>query len=218
VTPDDPPRWWIVTGREAATDVADYLVGLRTALAAVSLPSLRAIVSTLERAYAGGGTIFVCGNGGSATTASHFAVDLAKNTRSRGAPPLRVVSLVEHVAALTAWANDEGYSFVFAGQIDGVVAPGDVVIGITTSGNSENVLNALRCARRAGAVTVGLLGAEGGNARRLADVYVLAPAGRIEQEEDIHLALAHAITTHMRGVVRAAAARTVAGPLVDVSP
>ena len=114
-----------------------------------------------------------------------------------------MVSLADQLSALTAWANDESYDSVFAAQLAAFVVPGDVVVGISTSGNSANVLEALRYARRAGAVTVALLGANGGKARHLADVCVLAPGGSMEQEEDIHLVLTHAMTRHMRRVVRA---------------
>jgi D-sedoheptulose 7-phosphate isomerase len=187
-------------------ETVGHLRGVRAALAEVSLVSLRQVLAALERAYANGQTFFLCGNGGSAATASHFAVDLGKGTRSGMAPPIRAISLADQLPAMTAWANDEDFSAVFSAQLVGLARPGDVVIAISTSGNSANVLEALRYGRQAGAVNVALLGAHGGQARHLADAYVLAPGRTIEQQEDVHLVLAHAIARHMRGVVRAAGA------------
>jgi D-sedoheptulose 7-phosphate isomerase len=175
-----------------------YIDALRAALTELPVAALPPVFEILERAYRARRTIFVCGNGGSAATASHLAVDLAKSTRTAGAPAVRVMSLVDHVPALTAWANDEGYETVFSGQLAGLIEPGDVLIGISTSGNSANVLHAMRFARRSGAQVVGLLGAPGGAARQLCDAYVSAPGGTIEREEDLHMMLAHILTRHMR--------------------
>jgi len=142
------------------------------------------------------------GNGGSAATASHFALDLAKNTIMPGAPRLKAISLTDHVTLITAWSNDTAYEHVFAEQLANMIEPGDIAVGISTSGNSPNVINALYLARQVGATTVGLLGAEGGKIKDIVDAYVLAPGQNIEQEEDAHMILAHVITRHMREVVR----------------
>ena len=102
---------------------------------------------------------------------------------------------------ITAWSNDTAYEHIFAEQLASMIEPGDVVIGISTSGNSPNVINALQVAKQTRAFTVGLLGAEGGLIKEIVDAYLLAPGQNIEQEEDAHLILAHIITRHMRGVV-----------------
>jgi D-sedoheptulose 7-phosphate isomerase len=188
-----------------------YLAEVSEAIAALSLPSLERVFGLVEETYRAGRTMFVCGNGGSAATASHLVVDLAKNTRRAGAASVRALSLNDHVAGMTAWANDVEYSAVFSGPLNGLVGPGDLVLGLTTSGNSENVLEAFRAAHDAGAVAVAFLGADGGKARELADAYVLAPGRSIEQEEDIHLMLAHLLTRHMRRVV-ARVAEAAAAP------
>ncbi|MER6328309.1 SIS domain-containing protein [Streptomyces sp. NPDC014983] len=185
------------------TEITSYLSRMREALAKVSTTDLTWLAETFEQAYLAGRTLFICGNGGSAATASHLAVDLSKNTRTTGRPPVRTVSLVDHVPALTAWANDFGYDQVFAGQLAGLAQPGDLVVGISTSGNSPNVLEALRYGRAHGMITVGLLGPDGGLARELCDAYVLAPADSIEEQEDIHMSLAHILTRHMRAFVHA---------------
>jgi D-sedoheptulose 7-phosphate isomerase len=142
------------------------------------------------------------GNGGSAATASHFALDLAKNTIMPGVPRLKAISLTDHVPLITAWSNDTAYEHIFAEQLANMIEPGDVVIGISGSGNSQNVINALQLAKESLAATIGLLGAHGGKIKDIVDVYVLAPGHNIEQEEDAHLILAHVITRHMREVVR----------------
>src|SRR5436305_3272758 len=169
---------------------------------AISLSDLQAVLSILEEAYHNGHRIFVMGNGGSAATASHFALDLAKNTIMPGAPRLKAISLTDHVPLITAWGNDTHFKHIFAEQLANLLEPGDVVIGISTSGNSPNVINAVKLARQHLAATIGLLGANGGQLKHVVDAYVLAPGQNIEQEEDAHLILAHVITRHMREVVR----------------
>ena len=173
----------------------------------ISLPHLHAVLRLLEDAYHNGHRIFIMGNGGSAATSSHFALDLAKNTIMPGAPRLKAISLTDHVPLITAWSNDTAYEYVFAEQLANMIEPGDVVIGISTSGNSPNVVNALCLAKQVGAATIGLLGADGGKMKDLVDAYVLAPGRNIEQEEDAHMILTHIITRHMRHVVGIAVPR-----------
>ncbi len=169
---------------------------------AISLQQLQHVLQLLEETYYSGHRIFIMGNGGSAATASHFALDLAKNTIMPGAPRLKAISLTDHVPLITAWSNDTAYEHIFAEQLANMIEPGDLVIGISTSGNSPNVINAIQLAKACKASTVGLLGAKGGKIKEMVDAYVLAPGQNIEQEEDAHLILAHVITRHMRDVIR----------------
>ena len=169
---------------------------------AISLQQLQHVLQLLEETYYSGHRIFIMGNGGSAATASHFALDLAKNTIMPGAPRLKAISLTDHVPLITAWSNDTAYEHIFAEQLANMIEPGDLVIGISASGNSPNVINAIQLAKACKASTVGLLGAKGGKIKDMVDAYVLAPGQNIEQEEDAHLILAHVITRHMREVVR----------------
>ena len=171
-------------------------------LQAISHPHLEAVLRLLEEAYREGHRIFIMGNGGSAATASHFALDLAKNTIIPGVPRLKAISLTDHVPLITAWSNDTAYEHIFAEQLANMIEPGDVAIGISASGNSPNVINALRLAKENRAATIGLLGAKGGKIKDMVDAYILAPGQNIEQEEDAHMILAHVITRHMREVVR----------------
>ena len=179
-----------------------YFAELKQMLRAISQPHLDAVLRLLEEAYRNGHRIFIMGNGGSAATASHFALDLAKNTIIPGAPRLKAISLTDHVPLITAWSNDTAYEHIFAEQLANMIESGDVVIGISTSGNSSNVINALNLAKQFRASTIGLLGARGGKIKDMVDAYVLAPGQNIEQEEDAHMILAHVITRHMREVVR----------------
>jgi D-sedoheptulose 7-phosphate isomerase len=182
--------------------ISSYFSGLEEMLHSISQAHLQQVLSLLEEAYHQGHRMFLMGNGGSAATASHFALDLTKNTITPGAPRLKAISLTDHVPLITAWSNDKAYEDIFEEQLATMLEPGDVVIGISTSGNSLNVINALRLAKQTGAATVGLLGANGGLIKTLVDAYVLAPGQNIEQEEDAHLILAHVITRHMRAVVQ----------------
>lgn len=181
--------------------IGTYINEFGQMLRNISLTDLQHILRILEKVYYDSGHIFLMGNGGSAATASHFALDLAKNTITFGAPRLKTISLTDNVPLITAWSNDTSYEHVFEEQLASMIEPGDVVIGISTSGNSPNVINALRFAKQYHAVTVGLLGAQGGQIKHIVDAYILAPGRNIEQEEDAHMILAHVITRHMREVV-----------------
>jgi D-sedoheptulose 7-phosphate isomerase len=150
-----------------------------------------------------GSTIFVLGNGGSAATASHFACDLAKGTRVNGAPTFRVVPLTDNVPLMTAWGNDTSYDRIFAEQLVALVRPGDVVVIISASGNSPNVLRATEVARTAGAITLSMTGQTGGKLRRLSDVTIRVPSPSIEQVEDAHMIVAHSLCVALRERLRA---------------
>jgi D-sedoheptulose 7-phosphate isomerase len=177
-----------------------YFTEVDLMLRSIARPQMLQVLHLLERAYLESRRIFIMGNGGSAATASHFALDLAKNTIVPGAPRLKAISLTDHVPLITAWSNDTAYEHVFAEQLANMVEAGDAAIAISTSGNSPNVINALHLAKRVGAVTIALLGARGGAIKDMVDAYVLAPGQNIEQEEDAHMILAHVITRYMRHV------------------
>ena len=168
----------------------------------ISSSQLQQVLFIIEKAYRDNRRLFVMGNGGSAATASHFALDLAKNTISRECHRLRVLSLTDHVPLITAWSNDYAYEHIFSEQLANLVERGDVVIGISASGNSLNVINDCYLAKQEGATTIGLLGANGGTMKGLVDAYILAPGKNIEQEEDAHMILTHVITRHMRNFIQ----------------
>jgi|SRR5579875_2520171 len=183
-------------------NITRYFKEIEQMMQEISLPQLEYVLTILEQTYYTGHRIFIMGNGGSAATASHFALDLAKNTIMLAAPRLKALSLTDHVPLITAWSNDTAYEHVFAEQLANLVEPGDAVVGISTSGNSLNVINAMLLARQHGARTIALLGARGGKLKDIVDAYVLVPGHNIEQEEDAHMILTHIITRHMREAIR----------------
>ncbi|MFQ5577591.1 MAG: SIS domain-containing protein, partial [Anaerolineae bacterium] len=123
---------------------------------------------------------------------------LSKNTAVPGAPSFRVIALTDNMALMTAWANDTDYSNVFAAQLAPLLNAGDVLIGISCSGNSANVLNAVALARRRGATIIAFTGDLGGRLKPMADLCLQVPSPHIEQQEDVHLILEHAICAAIR--------------------
>jgi D-sedoheptulose 7-phosphate isomerase len=127
-----------------------------------------------------------------------MANDLAKQAAVPGQPLLRAIALTDNVPLLTAWSNDAAYDECFAGQLANHVEPGDVLVAISTSGNSTNVLRAVERARTAGGRSIGLTGREGGRLRELVDCCIRVPSDDLGQQEDVHLVLNHVITTALR--------------------
>jgi D-sedoheptulose 7-phosphate isomerase len=177
------------SGRDA---VQTYLDELQDVLLTVSSDDVWRVVDALRDSYRAGTRVFIFGNGGSATTASHFVCDLGKNVQAAGRR-FKVLGLTDNVAMLTAWANDTTYEQVFVEQLENFVQQDDVVIGISGSGRSPNVLRAMELARARGAVTVGLTGFDGGMLRGLCDICVVVPSTNMGQIENVHLALQHLI-------------------------
>lgn len=175
-----------------------YINEMRDLLGKLPVQEVETVIDILRNARISGNQIFTMGNGGSASTASHFVCDLSKNTQKKGFPPFRVIGLSDNMAAFSAYANDEGYDQVFSRQLQSLVNPGDIVIGISTSGNSPNVLNAIELARRNGATTIGFTGFDGGRLSSMVDVDVHIPSNIIEQVEDVHLMMEHLICKVLR--------------------
>src|SRR5512146_2127398 len=131
--------------------IYDYIQDMHNSLDYLPVKEIREVVNLLHDARLKEKTIFIMGNGGSATTASHFVCDLGKNTRVENWPYFRVIGLTDNVASITAYANDEGYENIFSQQLVGLLRSGDVVIAISASGNSKNVLKAIEVANNCGA-------------------------------------------------------------------
>lgn len=149
-------------------------------------------------AYRGRHTVFVCGNGGSASTATHLACDFQKATIAPGAARLRCFSLADNVASLTAWGNDVSFDEVFAQPLRSLAVAGDVLIVISASGNSPNILCVLSAAQELGVRTIGLLGCGGGRAGSLVDVAVVLQSRDYGWVESAHLVLEHVLTYGLR--------------------
>jgi D-sedoheptulose 7-phosphate isomerase len=178
--------------------VESYFRLLSTTAGQLPFEAIEEVAATLVQAYESERTIYLFGNGGSAALASHMACDLGKGTVNGSKKRFRVMSLTSNEAMMTAWANDSNYHDIFAEQLANFVAPGDVAFAISCSGNSANVLNALRVARQARATTVGLAGFQGGKMKELCDQCLIVPCDNMQIIEDLHLCAAHAVFTAVR--------------------
>jgi len=147
-----------------------------------------------------GQDIFLVGNGGSAATASHFATDLVQCSQPEAGLYFRAISLADNVPLLTALSNDKGYEEVFTGQIRNLFHKNDILIAISASGNSPNVIAAVRLARQLGGATVGLVGFDGGELAQICDyvIHAYTNKGEYGPVEDIHLIIDHMVTSYLR--------------------
>ena len=182
----------------------DYVSRLRDLLAELDLDAVAAATAVLLDAYENGHTVFICGNGGSASTASHMAADLGKNTVAAGRPRLRVLSLNDNMAWFSAVANDLGYENVFVEQMGNLLQPRDVLIVLSASGNSLNVVRAAEFAKAHGGRVLALVGFQGGRLRELADVAIHVKCNAYGPVEDVHLVLNHILTEALRQRIRSA--------------
>jgi D-sedoheptulose 7-phosphate isomerase len=177
---------------------AAYLERLKVAIDQLPVERIDAVGEILYRAYRHDKQVFIVGNGGSAATASHLACDLGKNTISATRRRFRVTSLNDNMPLVSSLANDLGYEHVFSEQLKNLIRPGDVLISITGSGNSPNILRAMKYARERAATNIALLGFDGGRALRLADEYVLIPVDDYGVVEDLHMVVDHILTEYFR--------------------
>jgi len=180
-----------------------YVDEARSILAApFLLAAVERIVPILLRARTDDRTIFFFGNGGSASTASHFVTDIAKvagGTEGRGrGRRFRCISLNDNIPGMTAWANDVGYAEIFSGQLKALAEKGDVVVAISGSGNSPNVLEAVTTAKAMGLTTIGLTGIGGGKLKDMVDVPLVVPSNSMQHTEDTHLIVLHLLTAYLR--------------------
>jgi D-sedoheptulose 7-phosphate isomerase len=188
------------TSIATASSVAarDYLLAAQSVLARVDHAIVDRMVDLIWRGYEQGRTLFLFGNGGSAALASHFACDIGKGTIRGKRKRLKTVALTDNVALITAWANDKAYDAIFAEQLEGLAEKGDIVLAISGSGNSPNVIRGLEAARHLGAETLLLTGFEGGRAKPLADLCLVVPSDSMQLIEDAHLCATHAIFLAIR--------------------
>jgi D-sedoheptulose 7-phosphate isomerase len=180
-------------------NVGGYLERLRCTMDALPHDRLAALGEMLYRAYRNDKQVFTLGNGGSASTASHMAADISKNTIGPNMRRFRVLSLNDNQAMLTALANDLGYEHVFSEQLKNLVRSGDLLIVLSGSGNSPNVLNAIRYAQSRSAEVAGVLGFDGGEAARIVDLAIVVPSDHYGVIEDVHLVINHIMVDHFHG-------------------
>jgi len=174
----------------------DYLYNL---LSRLNYDNVGKIIDCFSEARNRGSTIFFIGNGGSAATASHFAQDLGEVGRKSGNKHFRTLSLTDNVPFITAMGNDYGYEKIFTGQLDNLFKKDDILVAISASGNSPNVIEAVKLVKSLGGITIGFVGFDGGRLKTLCDfvVHVEANKGEYGPVEDIHLIIDHMITSYI---------------------
>ena len=175
----------------------EYLAEFVARLEHIDLEALERVVERLRAARDAGSMVYIAGNGGSAATATHWANDLAKATKRSGRAPMRMMCLSDNTSWLTALGNDEGYERVFAGQLENFARPDDVLIVISASGNSPNLLRAVELARERDVVSIGLLGFDGGALKSMVteSLWLETEIGAYGLVETGHVLMADIITT-----------------------
>lgn len=178
--------------------IKKYVRGLQDALNEMNMQAINTAVDVLWDAYWNNRQVFILGNGGSATTASHMACDIGKGVVYKEKKRFRVQSLCDNVAVLTAWANDVSFDTIFKDQLENLLNPQDVVIAISASGNSPNVIKAVEYARNQGAIVISMSGFSGGKLKQMSDVNIHFPVNDYGQVEDLHMMSEHIITECIR--------------------
>lgn len=178
--------------------VADYLSRLKLILDSVDPKVVSDIVNTLEQTIVNKSRIYIIGNGGSSATASHMVNDLGAGLRRRGIVNFDVVSLGDNSPVVTAIANDIGYESIFFMQMKGLINPSDIVIAISCSGDSPNIIKAVDYARDLGCKIIGITGFDGGHLKEISDIsfHVDAPNNEYGLVEDTHMILDHIIYSY----------------------
>ena len=185
--------------------IQNYIATLQLTMDQLPHQLIDDVIDLLQQARRQGSQVFILGNGGSASTASHFVCDLAKNTRQEGLPHFRVIGLTDNMAMFSALANDDGYENVFSEQLAGLLRHGDIVIAISASGNSKNVIKATEVAHKYKATVIGFTGFDGGRLGQLANINIHVNSDIIEHVEDIHLMLEHLIVKTIKEQVQSSA-------------
>ncbi len=183
---------------DVKTFAREYIKRLESLLNNLDVDAVEKAVKILDRARSQGNTVFTLGNGGSAATANHMALDLSFCTRMCSGPRMRAISLVSNISYISAAANDLDYDQIFVQQLSDLLVEEDVVIAISASGNSPNVIKAVEYANEKGAQSIGFLGFDGGRLRELCDVviHIDSEEGDYGPVEDMHMILDHLITAY----------------------
>lgn len=173
--------------------INNYFDRLKDTIDKLDRRELRTFINTLLTARDNEQHIYIMGNGGSASTASHFVCDFNKGMSYKQDKKFKMICLNDNVATMLAYSNDVGYEDVFVEQLKNFLQKGDVVIGISGSGNSKNILKAVEYANQNGAVTVGLTGYNGGLLRKISSISVNTNINDMQVSEDIHMMICHMI-------------------------
>jgi D-sedoheptulose 7-phosphate isomerase len=170
-----------------------YKSELLKAIDAIDLGKVTQVIELFREARDQGRRIFVCGNGGSASTASHFACDILKGASYQREKRFRIMALTDQLPTLTAYANDVGYDCVFCEQLKNFAEPGDVFLAISGSGNSTNVIEAMKYANETGCRTIAMTGRNGGKLGPLAEINLQVSVPHMGRIEDAHMIACHMI-------------------------
>ena len=173
------------------TWISDYLAAQKRAVETISVEGVARCIEILREAHRSDRQIFVCGNGGSASNASHFATDLGKGSSDKLGKRFRVLSLTDNVSWITALGNDYAYEDIFSRQLENYARPGDVLISVSVSGNSPNVVKALERAKSHGVRTIALVGAKRGRCAELADELLVIDDTHYGRVEDTQMHVLH---------------------------
>src|SRR6202011_6029929 len=173
-----------------------YRADLLDTINSIDTSLVEQAIQWFDQARAGGRHIFVCGNGGSASTASHFACDIVKGASYNRGQRFRIMALTDQIATLTAYANDVSYDCVFVEQLRNFAQPGDLVMCISGSGNSPNVIRAMEYANSIGCKTLALTGRDGGKLGPLAQLNIQVAVPHMGRIEDAHMVVCHMIAYH----------------------
>ena len=171
--------------------ITDYVQAQNATLSSVPVEAVARLVELLRQAHAEDRQVFICGNGGSAANASHFATDLGKGASDKLGKRFRVLSLTDNVAWMTALGNDYAYEDIFAGQLQNFARPGDLLLSISVSGNSPNCVKALAWAKKNGVKTLVIVGAKRGRMAEVADEAIVINETHYGRVEDVHMNLLH---------------------------
>jgi len=181
----------------------DYKADLLRAIDAIPMDRVNQAIEILRAARDEDRQVFVCGNGGSAGTASHFVCDIVKGCSFNRPKRFRMMSLNDNLATLTAYSNDVSYDCVFVEQLKNFARPGDVLICISGSGNSPNVLRATEYANQAGLTTIGLTGRDGGQLGRMSQLEINVGVQHMGRIEDGHMITAHMLAYYFMDTEKA---------------
>lgn len=172
-------------------DISDYFNLLKSSLDKVSKEDLSQLMNLMNKARDEKKTVFICGNGGSASTASHYCCDFNKGISSDQQSKFRFICLSDNVPSMMAYANDFNYEEIFVGPLKNLFSPGDYVIGISGSGNSMNVVKAIQYANENGGTSIGITGFDGGKVMKLSKYNLHVPVNNMQISEDIHMIFDH---------------------------
>ena len=178
--------------------IKEYVSDLDRQLKVIPLEKLQRFIEVLVQGYKNNKNIFIIGNGGSATTASHFSCDLGKGTirdlNDNSEKRFKVMSLTTNIATMTAIANDMSYDEIFSQQLLNIMSKGDILVAISASGNSKNILNAVETTKKAGLIVLGMTGFDGGKLKDISDYCIIVKSNSYGVVEDMHLIMEHIIT------------------------